>query len=57
MIGACSKTCGGGMRTNIRELKFLAESAEELQDLHESCAGSSNITESCNIQECPGMNT
>ena len=49
-IGECSKTCGGGSRTNSREKKV-----EEVNGGKE-CAGSSTFTESCNIQECSGSN-
>ena len=48
MIGACSSSCGGGFRTNTRSKTVSAE--------HEGdeCEGVTSITESCNIQECPG---
>ena len=47
-FGTCSKPCGGGERTNNRDKKVSAE--------HEGdeCEGASSITESCNVQECPG---
>ena len=44
----CDKTCGGGTRTNIRVPKV------DLQHGGVECTGHSTITESCNIQECPG---
>ena len=49
-IGGCSKTCGGGTRTNTRGVKITAAHGGD------ECSGSSNITESCNIMECPGKN-
>ena len=48
-IGECSEECGGGIRINTRSPKV--ESAHG----GEGCAGSSSITESCNVQECPGI--
>ena len=47
-IGVCDKSCGGGLRTNLREPKMDA--------LHggEECTGNSTVTESCNVQECKG---
>lgn len=47
-IGECSLTCGGGERTNTREEKQSAEHGGD------ECEGLSSITESCNIEECPG---
>ena len=47
-IGECSKTCGGGERTNIRN------KITEATDGGEECSGTSTSTESCNTQECPG---
>ena len=47
-IGECDKSCGGGFRTNTRTVKVDAKHGGEV------CAGSSTITESCNVQECPG---
>ena len=47
-IGDCNKTCGGGHRTNTRA------PAPEAQHGGEECTGHPNVTESCNIQECPG---
>ena len=49
-IGICSKECGGGTRTNVRTPKIDAAHGGE------ECNGSSNITESCNTHECPGIN-
>ena len=48
IIGACSSSCGGGMRNNTRSKKASAE--------HEGneCDGVTSIMESCNVQECPG---
>ena len=45
-IGECNKSCGGGFRINTRTV--------ESKDSREECAGSSTISESCNVQECPG---
>ena len=44
----CSKDCGGGIKfkTRVPE-KDAAFGGRE-------CTGLSNITESCNIQKCPG---
>ena len=50
-LGKCSKTCGGGSRTNTRTPKVDAAHGGE------ECNGASNITESCNTQECPGIRT
>ena len=47
-IGRCSKTCGGGMVTNTRVPKV------DVQHGGEECTGSSTVTESCNVHECPG---
>ena len=48
IIGDCSKSCGGGNRTNIR--------FENVTALHggDECEGARFIEESCNVQECPG---
>ena len=46
-VGQCSKECGGGIRTNVREPKTKADHGGD------NCVGSSNITESCNTHECP----
>ena len=42
-------TCGGGTRTNVR--------SEKVSPLYggDKCDGIFNITESCNDDECPGM--
>ena len=47
-IGECSLSCGGGIQTNTREPNITAAHGGE------ECSGSSTVTESCNIQECPG---
>ena len=47
-MGECDKSCGGGFRTNTRVPKV------DEQHGGEKCTGASNVTESCNIQECPG---
>ena len=46
--GECDEPCGGGMRTNTRVPKVDAQHGGE------ECTGSSSITESCNVHECPG---
>ena len=46
--GTCSKSCGGGARTNTRTEKVSAAHGGEL------CEGSTSIEESCNVQKCPG---
>ena len=46
--GLCSKTCGGGERTNRRSPYVKAAFGGE------TCSGPSNLTEECNNQECPG---
>ena len=46
-IGECDKSCGGGIRTNTRVLKVNEQHGGV------KCSGASNVSESCNIQECP----
>ena len=41
-------TCGGGNRTKTRTEKVSSAFGGE------ECEGLSSITESCNVQECPG---
>ena len=48
-VGECTKECGGGKRTNTRPIKTGAEHGGR------NCSGHSQITEDCNIQECPGI--
>ena len=43
VIGTCSLSCGGGIRTNTRSLLS-----------GDDCPGNSTIEESCSVQECPG---
>ena len=45
--GTCTKTCGGGSRTKIRE-KTVVESK------FGRCIGSFSLTENCNTNQCPG---
>ena len=46
-IGDCSKTCGGGSRSNTRTKK--------VEEAHGGiCEGESTIRESCNTMECTG---
>ena len=47
-IGECSKSCGGGLQINTRE-ELINEA-----NGGDPCTGSSTVTESCNINECPG---
>merc|ERR1712080_222984 len=47
-VGDCDKSCGGGLLTKTR----VPEVAEQYGG--EECTGQSSVTESCNIQECPG---
>ena len=46
-IGDCSKSCGGGTRTNSRQ-KILEESNGG------KCDGTNTIQENCNEQKCSG---
>ena len=50
VIGECSLTCGGGTRTNTRSEKVEAKHEGE------ACTGPASITESCNVELCPGNN-
>ena len=47
-FGECSKSCGGGIRFDIREKLIKALNGGK------DCSGPSNITENCNIHDCPG---
>ena len=47
-VGQCDKSCGGGLLTKTRVPKV------DEQHGGQKCAGHSSITESCNVQECPG---
>ena len=46
-LGECSATCGNGTRTNTRT-KLTEEQNGG------TCSGSTNETETCNVQNCPG---
>ena len=46
-IGACSKSCGTGTRTNNRT-KLIVESGGG------NCTGQHTETEVCGVTECPG---
>ena len=48
ITGTCSSLCGGGIRTNTRSRNISAEHDGE------DCHGTTSITESCNVHECPG---
>ena len=50
-VGECSVTCGGGNRTKTRTEKVSSSFGGE------ECEGLSSITETCNVQECPGTIT
>ena len=52
----CDKTCGGGTRTDIRVPKVDVELVKNGGNLYggKECTGPSTVTESCNVQECPG---
>lgn len=47
-FGECSKSCGGGVRFDTREKLIKALNGGK------DCSGPSNITENCNIHDCPG---
>ena len=48
IIGTCSKTCDGGIRTNSRTEKVAAAHAGT------KCDRFASIEEKCNSQGCPG---
>ena len=48
MFGECSKTCGGGERTNLRDKKIRDRNGG-------TCRGTPTITEMCNMDFCPGI--
>ena len=48
-VGACSATCGDGVRTNTRTEKVSAAYGGE------ECSGTASTQEMCNIQLCPRM--
>ena len=47
VIGKCSETCGGGMRTKTRTEKVPEANGGA------KCEGNATIVEPCNIQLCP----
>ena len=47
-MGECSNTCGGGTKIDRRSPSINAAFGGEI------CLGPSNVTETCNSQECPG---
>ena len=47
--GECSKSCGGGEKNVQRNKKVEAANGGK------ECSGPSNILETCNVQQCPGM--
>jgi len=48
-VGECSKDCGGGKRTNTRLVKIEAANGGK------NCSGVPEISEDCNLEECPGI--
>ena len=48
-LGDCSKTCGGGIRTNTRTKKVLSAHGGD------DCDGLASVNENCNVQACPGI--
>ena len=48
MLGECSKTCGGGERTNLRDKKIRDRNGG-------TCSGTPTDTETCNVDFCPGI--
>ena len=48
-VGECSKSCDGGERQITRLRKVEASHGGN------DCEGPSNITESCNVEGCPGV--
>ena len=47
-IGECSRSCGGGVRTNYRAMTTEA--------LFTECEGEGSGDEDCNEHDCPGNN-
>ena len=47
IIGDCSQTCGGGIRTNTRTEKYTPENGGI------ECDQPTSIEESCNMEQCP----
>ena len=48
VLGECSKTCGGGERTNLRDKKIRERNGG-------TCSGTPTDTETCNVDFCPGI--
>ena len=48
MLGECSKTCGGGERTNLRDKKIRDRNGG-------TCSGTPTVTEMCSMDFCPGI--
>ena len=48
VLGECSKSCGGGMLTQTRQVQV------EAQHGGEECPGVDTLVVSCNVNECPG---
>ena len=47
-IGECSKSCGIGIRTDVRKIKTNSSNGGK------DCQGLSIIEDNCNVEECPG---
>jgi len=47
LVGECTVSCGGGVRTNTRDNIVSAEHGGD------ECTGLSSLEESCNVDECP----
>ena len=50
VVGQCSLSCGGGVRTNTRSEKVVANSGGR------KCIGTTSDEEKCNEQNCTGKN-
>ena len=48
VLGECSKSCGGGLLTQTRQVKVGAEYGGK------ECSGVDTLEVSCNVDECPG---
>jgi len=48
-FGACSVTCGGGLRTKTRSCSY-----DPVAPVGRNCTGPALFSEECNANECPG---